>query len=370
MSEKEIQVSVQKALKILYATISLIVLIIAVWIIVDCFKKTPDQQKMVMNYTVTPSVDYKVFLKPNNFYDRNYLDKGKKYIANIIDYVDFNFNYKYNTTRQVNTVYTYSIDATISSEYESSGAVAELWSKRYNLLPQKTLTKNDNTGFNISENLKLDYNKYDKLAAKFREEYGIAADTKLTLIFNINTTSTLEGYEKPITDSKTVKVDMPLNKVVTDISTDKIETVNDTITETIPGERHINYVLLIGAVIAVVITAPASAISFYKLFKITNVSQYIVQQKKILKSYGDVIAEVTTKPDLYGLKIIEVKDFENLINIEDELRVPILFYELVEQSESWFVITTSTQAYRYILKSQVDLQGIYKPVHKKSKKEQ
>ena len=37
MSEKEIQVSVQKALKILYATISLIVLIIAVWIIVDCF---------------------------------------------------------------------------------------------------------------------------------------------------------------------------------------------------------------------------------------------------------------------------------------------------------------------------------------------
>ena len=58
-------------------------------------------------------------------------------------------------------------------------------------------------------------------------------------------------------------------------------------------------------------------------------------------------------------KIIEVKDFEDLVNIEEELRVPILFYELIHESESWFIITTSTQAYRYILKSHADLEEIY-----------
>ena len=107
------------------------------------------------------------------------------------------------------------------------------------------------------------------------------------------------------------------------------------------------------------VSAPICFISFYKLFKITNVSQYIVEQKRILKGYGDVIAEVTTKPDLSGLKIIEVKDFEDLVNIEEELRVPILFYELIHESESWFIITTSTQAYRYVLKSHADLEEIY-----------
>ena len=69
--------------------------------------------------------------------------------------------------------------------------------------------------------------------------------------------------------------------------------------------------------------------------------------------------------DLYGLKIIEVKEFDDLINIAEELRVPIWFYELSDKDESWFVITTSTQAYRYILKTNIDWQGIYRPVHKK-----
>ena len=50
MIEKEMQVSVQKFLKILWATLSLLVLIISLWIIFDCFRKTPDQQKLIMNY--------------------------------------------------------------------------------------------------------------------------------------------------------------------------------------------------------------------------------------------------------------------------------------------------------------------------------
>ena len=99
------------------------------------------------------------------------------------------------------------------------------------------------------------------------------------------------------------------------------------------------------------ISAPVCGITFYKLFKITNVSQFIVQLRKILKGYGDIIAEVTTKPDLRGLNIIEVKEFEDLINIEEELRVPILYYELEKDNEAWFIITTGNQVYRYILRA-------------------
>ena len=47
----------------------------------------------------------------------------------------------------------------------------------------------------------------------------------------------------------------------------------------------------------------------------------------------------------------DIKNFEDLINIEEELRIPILFYELEKDDEAWFIITTETQAYRYILKS-------------------
>ena len=369
MSEKEIQVSVQKMLKIVYATVSLIVFIISLWIIFDCFKKTPDQEKMVVNYTTNSNVDYKVYLKPNKFYDARYLDKGKKYIANIIDYVDLNLLYGFNLTKQGNTTYTYNILAQISSEYELNGATAELWSKKYELVSSKTLTKTSATGFSINEKLKIDYEKYNQLANNYKEEYGISSDTKLSIIVNINSNTRLDGYADTIRETKAIKLSMPLDKAVTDVTVTGAEPANKTITETIKGERHINYILLIGALIAATASGVFGGISFYKLFKITNVSQYIVQQKRILKSYGDVIAEVTTKPDLYGLKIIEVKEFDDLINIEEELRVPILFYELPDKDESWFVITTSTQAYRYILKSNADWQGIYRPVHKKDKEQ-
>ena len=171
------------------------------------------------------------------------------------------------------------------------------------------------------------------------------------MVIEYNSTSKLEGYDSNLTDKKTITMVMPLNKAVTDVTITGIEPTTNNITKTVTPDNNINYVLLILSIVLLVISLPTGFISFYKLFKITNVSQYIVQQKRILKNYGDIIAEVTTKPDLRDIKVIRVKEFEDLINIEEELRVPILFYELRDRDESWFVINTVGQAYLYVLKS-------------------
>lgn len=351
MSEKERQVSVQKFLKIFWATISLIVLIMCLWIIFDCFKKTPDREEFIMNYSSKTNVDYKVYLKPNKFYEQKYLTKDKKYISNIIDYIEMDFNYLFNSTKALDCSYNYKVSAHISSQYELNGVVAELWKKNYTLLPLKSEVKNDCINFKINETLRIDYEQYDNLSKNFKEQYGVLANTDLTITIDISTKGKLHGNKSDVKDSKSITLVMPLNKAVTDVTLNGISPTTKNVTEFIKGEVKINYVLLIPCIIFALISAPICFISFYKLFKITNVSQYIVQQKKILKNYGDIIAEVTTKPDLVGLKIIEVKDFEDLINIEEELRVPILFYELQKEDESWFIITTGNQAYRYILKS-------------------
>ena len=351
MSEKEREILVQKIVKIFIATISLIVLIISLWIIIDCFKVPADQSNLILNYNSNSDVDYKVYLKENKFYDQKYLGKDKKYLSNIIDYIDVDLNYVFSATRKVSSSYSYSVDAYITSDFELGGKVAELWSKKFSLVPTKKDTKNDIYNFKVQEKIKIDYSKYDTLAKKFREEYGVASDTKLTVVVSINSTSNSKEYNKAINDNKTIKIVMPLNKVVTDVTISGNTPTKSNITEVVKGERNINYALLVIAVIMFVISTPVCAITFYKLFKITNVSQYMVQLRKILKSYGDIIAEVTTKPDLRGLNIIEVKEFDDLINIEEELRVPILYYELERDNEAWFIITTGNQVYRFILKA-------------------
>ena len=350
MSEKQKKVSVQKFFKIIWATVFLIILIMALWIILDCFRKTPDTEQFIMNYNATPNIDYKVYLKPNKFYEQKYLTKDKKYISSIIDYIDIDVNYKLNSSKSLDFNYTYKVDASIGSQYELNGVVAELWKKNYNLVPVKS-TKQNTSSINLNDNIKIDYNKYDNLAKGFKQEYGIVADTFLSINVTITADAKIPNSSLEIKENNTINLKIPLNKAVTDISITGNAPVTKNITQTIKGHVKMNYVLLIPSIILALISAPICFISFYKLFKITNVSQYLLQQKRILKNYSDIIAEVTTKPDLVGAKIVEVKDFEDLINIEEELRVPILFYELQKEDESWFIITTGSQAYRYILKS-------------------
>lgn len=356
MDDKEKKVSVQKFTKIIISTISLIVIIMSLWIILDCFKKTPDRTELIMNYKATPGIDYKVYLKPNKFYEQKFLTKDKKYISNIIDYIDLDFSYYFNSSKRVDATYKYNVDAYINSQYELNGVTAELWKKNYVLTPSKSKTESSVVSFDVKDKIRIDYNKYDNLAKKFREEYGVMSDTKLVITIDVSSSSKIVGNTKGVNDSKKITLTIPLNKAVTDVTISGVTASNGNVTEFIKGESHTNYVLLIPSIILLVISLPICFISFYKLFKITNVSQYIVEQKKILKNYSEIIAQVTTKPDLHELKIIEVKDFEDLINIEEELRVPILYYELTKEFESWFVITVGNQAYRYILKSNMDAQ--------------
>lgn len=352
MSEKEKEMWIQKITKIVIATISLIVLIISLWIMFDCFKKPADQENFIMEYSSKPEANYSVHLKPNRFYDQKFLGQGKKYVSNLIDYVNIDFSYNFKTSLNSDLNYSYYVKAIISSDYELNGKSAELWSKTYDIGTPKSSTVSNVHTYTIKDKVSVNYSQYDSLAKKFREEYGVVADTKLTILINIDSTANVkDGYSKTIKDSKKINVVMPLNKAVTDITINGIDSTTKNITQTVKGEMNINYFLLVVSIILIVISAPVCIVTFYKLFKITNVSQFILQLRKILKGYGDIIAEVTTKPDLRGLNIIEVKEFEDLINIEEELRVPILYYELEKDNEAWFIITTGNQVYRYILRA-------------------
>ena len=157
MSEKEKRIFIQKVGKICIATISLIILIISAWIIFDCFKPIPDKQNLIVNYGSSANADYKVYLKPNKFYDKKYLEKDKKYISNIIDYIDFDVEYSFNTSKAGKTQYSYSVTAKISSEYEVNGKSSELWSKSYVIKPNETKEVVSSSYFKVSENVKIDY---------------------------------------------------------------------------------------------------------------------------------------------------------------------------------------------------------------------
>ena len=47
-----------------------------------------------IEYSEISDLDYKVYLKENDYFKSSYLGKNNKYIASIIDYINANFSYR------------------------------------------------------------------------------------------------------------------------------------------------------------------------------------------------------------------------------------------------------------------------------------
>ena len=97
---------------------------------------TVEEQK-VINYKETSNLDYKVYLKENEFYEEEYLTKDKAYIATLIDKVKIDFNYNFDIEEFVDLQFDYKIFAKliISDEQDKN----TYFEKLYNLSDTKSV---------------------------------------------------------------------------------------------------------------------------------------------------------------------------------------------------------------------------------------
>ena len=82
-------------------------------------------------------------------------------------------------------------------------------------------------------------------------------------------------------------------------------------------------------------------------------SKYHVELNKILNDYGEIIVEVVNPIPTDNKQIIRVKNFNELIDLEQELRIPILCYINELKAITTFAILNNNQIYQYILKEEL-----------------
>ena len=69
-----------------------------------------------------------------------------------------------------------------------------------------------------------------------------------------------------------------------------------------------------------------------------------------MKDYGDIIVETTSPVNFNDYQVIHVKNFNEMIDLEEELHVPILYFEPAVGQESWFMLIHDKVLYKYDLK--------------------
>ena len=316
-------------------------------LLVGLFLNIEDEQ--VVSYRENGNSDYKVYLKPNNFYDAPYLGENMTYIASLIKNIDVDFNYKFNIGETVNFNLSYDIIGKLSISDESSGNV--LFTKEYTLLDDKTYQLTNNA-ISIKESVSLDYDYYNNLVNSFKSIYGISADSSLTVYMKINDKITDQEGNSVLNDRSELSIEIPLSERTIDISIkDKeINTSGNLVTKKDVTFNNILFAVLafISFVVSVMLLLRGLEHIFMLRVKKSNYDKFI---SKILKEYDRLIVETPTYPNFQNLNVIKIQRIEELLDVRDNLKLPIMYHNIVSHHKCCFYIHHNNDIYLMTVKA-------------------
>ena len=307
------------------------------------------KSKTNLTYKQTSNLDYKVYLKPNNYYNEKYLNKDMQYIASLIDYIKIDFNYNFKMNYNIDYKYSYYIKSNILVT-DKSDKKKVIYTKEDKLIEDKVMHKNNSNEFNIKEEFNIDYAKYNNLIKQFKSEYGINANSSLDLSLIVDVTDEKGNKVMTPSDDNVMKISIPLTEQMINIGMDYKE-INNSDNAEVYQEYNISNKVLFGISI-VFMVGSLSSIVMLVLFLIKTTKKktpYEILLSKILKEYDRVIINSKKNIILDG-EVVDVNSFEELLDVRDNLEKPILFYEIHKGQKSLFVVKSGNISYRYVLK--------------------
>ena len=326
--------------------ISLLTFLLVVGLILTVFGYTDSY--LTLKYSEDNSINYKVFLKQNNYFDTEYLGENRTYITSIIDYIHINYIYNLNYSEEVSGDYSYRIDAFIFAN--KSGGEGYYWSKRFNLVEPKTLSLNNTKNLFIKESVDIDYNKYNKILEEFKKDYSLGTDGLLKIQLVVESNTTGEKYTENIKVPSSLNLSVPLLEKAVEVSIEKdAVSVDKELTMVDPVARNIKIIcFFLGIFIILLTIALIIKIVINRMINRQN-HLYASTLKKYVESHDSIIANVENLPDITDLNTVRVSSFEELIDVYNEVRMPINFYENKEHTRATFRIINDSMCWEYIL---------------------
>ncbi|MEG0138350.1 MAG: DUF5305 family protein [Bacilli bacterium] len=300
-------------------------------------------------YNEASDLNYRVYLKPNEYFEKPFLEKDRQYIANLIDYIDVNFKYNFNASNEFDYNYNYFITGLIlATDKDDENKI--VYKKKTILKPMQTAIVKNSSNFKIDENLKIDYNYYNKIINNFKKDYSLALNSKLTVTLNVEIVGKYKYAQNDIKSKQKMDVVIPLSEQTINIGVDYTEINNAKILEEKASMEIINKILLIIFVITLIFDI-IFVIDYVRFLEKLKPKKTIYDKKlnKIIKQYDRAIVKTKNMPNIKKLNIIDIEQFAELLDARENLEKPILYVEIVPKKSSWFLIITTKEVYRYIL---------------------
>ena len=290
-------------------------------------------------------VNYLVCLKDNNFFEDQCLNSNMSYVASLINNISLNFNYQFNGNIDdlINNV-DYQVNAKLI--IENIDTKAKYYEKEFELVSKTDdIVSNNGTLYDLNKNINIDYEYFNNIANSFKSQYGVNSQSYLEVYLNINKYSSYQDIPK----SSLISVKIPLSQKAIEIKFNT-QNINNSIDKSITSKSLIIngyfkfiigvFLLLFSFVFLVVIVM---IINNYR----KKVSKYNKFINKILREYDRLIVETSTVPNIDDYNVLVINSFNELVDVRDNLRSPIMYCDVLSEKESLFYIINGNNLYLY-----------------------
>ena len=331
---------------VLHLIICLLFLFVACILFYKSFQITNEEQ---YHFVENGNVSYNVCLKKNSFYSDKCLSGGMGYVANLIDNIPVSFHYDVLMENQnIGLDVSYEIKAdlvignadTSAKYYEKSYSLQKLTSDDIKIIDNKIV---------IDKDINIDYNTYNKIANNFKSSYGVDIVSYLDIYFiayhktddivDINSSSIL-GMKIPLSE-KTVEI----KPNVTSLANDKTGIINKTRFEFKNGMYFC--LSLVALYFFIYNFIKLFRLLFNKNYRKTKYDKYI---SKLLREFDRLIVETVSMPNLNDYNVIKITSFEELLDVRDNLELPIMHYVVTKHIKDNFYVLKDNNLYLCILK--------------------
>jgi hypothetical protein len=305
-----------------------------------------------LTYHESGGVNYQVCLKPNSYFTDVCQPTGKQYVASLIDSLKTELNYDFRVDETVEYDYSYDVSSKLIAT-ESNDSDKILYENEDIITPSKTIDQQTGQSFNVSEKIEIDYDKYNNLITAFRVDYGLTIEANLIISLNVKTKAVSDDFAEALETSQQVALKIPLSErtVNVTVEADKLSNSGQIEERTYNLTKNLFFVVVARASgLVFVIVLGLSVVIFIRREKRRTI--YEKQLRHILHEYNQLIVEVEHLPEVPHSKLIEVSDFDELLNARDTVQQPILHFTISDDS-SLFAIEDGNVAYVYTLSAKV-----------------
>lgn len=295
-----------------------------------------DKKNILLSYNVNNNITYNINATDPSFYDENNISDSNSFPIEFIDNIDVTFINNISFNKQVDLVNSYKIYARIEIVDSNKEVNNVIYSKNYNLLEENNIKHNSILQNNVTNTVSIDYKTYNEVVNKYKLKVKMPVEAKLKVIMeSSNKNDILDNKEKLI-------LSIPLSVNTINITKDFNKNYSDNIYEKVENK----YVYIICSLLMILLSI------FVLIFSIRNVhfnrkDYKLYKLNKILNYYEQIIVVVSNPPNINKESVLIVNEFKDMIDLNRELKQPILYYKSNVDDYGLFIIIDSSKTYVY-----------------------